>query len=432
MGPTFDSAATNSLGSAGPTYSQIRRGICPNTYNVTVSPSNPIPSVILKAIGLVESSWRQFDCDGDFASEWDWTLISGACAYGVMQVVYPGGTTWYDPGRLAGEIAYNIGTGTNFLIREKWNTLSTPTCRQIGENNHTRAEDWYYSVIAYRAWNDTNDPNRVSYNPKRPLYLEGNYGNFSYPYQERVWGYAAHPVNIGGQWWQPQRIPWVPRGIFGTWQAGNWQPPTWTPRPTFYYLPDIKANYNGWNSYIVVQNPRSDLTLAVDIALYNQDGTFNRWRLDPPIDNPPSYIRLAPHASRLLSVADAFQGWESFQGSAVIAASQDVAVVVENHNSSSGRTYAYNGIIPAGGPGDPTFERTGTTLYAPTFYNNAWEWNSTLDVMNTGSATANVQIQFKGALATVIPKARTTSRPMVVLRLQPRAFGAAPPGWDRW
>jgi len=82
MGPTFDSAATNSLGSAGPTYSQIRRGICPNTSNVTVSPSNPIPSVILKAIGLVESSWRQFDCDGDFASEWDWTLISGDCGYG--------------------------------------------------------------------------------------------------------------------------------------------------------------------------------------------------------------------------------------------------------------------------------------------------------------------------------------------------------------
>jgi len=141
MGPTFDNAATNSLGSAGPTYDQIRRGICPNTSNVTVSPSNPIPSVILKAIGLVESSWRQFDCDGDFTSEWDWTLISGACAYGVMQVVYPGGTTWYDPGRLAGEVAYNIGTGTNFLIREKWNTLSTPTCRQIGDNNHTRAED---------------------------------------------------------------------------------------------------------------------------------------------------------------------------------------------------------------------------------------------------------------------------------------------------
>jgi len=136
----------------------------------------------LKALGLVESSWRQFDCDGDYASEWDWTLISDACAYGVMQVVYSGGTTWYDPGRLAGEVAYNIGTGTNFLIREKWNNmLSTPTCRQIGENNHTWGEDWYYSIIAYNGWSSVNDPNRSDpaqppyYNPERPPYLEGDY-----------------------------------------------------------------------------------------------------------------------------------------------------------------------------------------------------------------------------------------------------------------
>jgi len=293
MGPTFDSAATNSLGSAGPTYSQIRRGICPNTSNVTVSPSNPIPSVILKAIGLVESSWRQFDCDGDFASEWDWTLISGDCGYGVMQITscMSTGCGWFTPSRVAGEIAYNIGTGTNFLIRDKWNWLSTPTCRQIGGNNHTYGEDWYYSVIAYNSWSNANDPNRNDpanppyYNPERPPYLESNYTEFSYPYQERVWGYTAHPVNIGGLWWQPQRIPWVPRGIFGTWQAGNWQPPTLTPRPTFYYLPDIKAtDWYGWywNSYIVVQNPLNDLTLAVDIALYNQNGTFKKWWLAPP------------------------------------------------------------------------------------------------------------------------------------------------------
>jgi hypothetical protein len=202
MDPTFDNAATNSLGSAGPTYDQIRRGICPNTSNVTVSPSNPIPSVILKAIGLQESSWRQFDCDGDFANEWDWTLISGACAYGVMQVVYPGGTTWYDPGRLAGEIAYNIGTGTNFLIREKWNLRSTPTCRQIGENNHVRAEDWYYAVTSYGpgGWSNYNNPNNTTrYLAERPPYREGDYTGKLYPYQEYIWGRMAHPSSLGGQ-----------------------------------------------------------------------------------------------------------------------------------------------------------------------------------------------------------------------------------------
>lgn len=288
MGPTFDNAATNSLYETGPTYDPIRRGICPNTYNVTVSPSNPIPSVTLKAIGLQESSWRQFDCDGDYASEWDWTLISGdsgACAYGVMQVVYPGGTTWYDSSRLAGEVAYNIGTGTNFLIREKWNLRSTPTCRQIGENNHVRAEDWYYAVTSYgpEGWsNDSNPNNTDRYHPDRPPYPEAKYIVWLYPYQEYIWGHMAHPSSLGGQQlWTPERVPWVPRGIFGPDSETGWYPATWTPRPTFYYLPEIKANVLDWNSYIVIQNPRSDLTLAVDIALRYQDSTFYKWWLDP-------------------------------------------------------------------------------------------------------------------------------------------------------
>ena len=408
MGPTFDDAATNSLYETGPTYDPIRRGICPDTEDVTVSPSNPIPSVILKAIGLQESSWRQFDCDGDYASEWDWTLMNEAiegCAYGVMQVVYPGAATWCDSGRLAGEVAYNIGTGTNFLIREKWNNmLSTPTCRQIGENNHTSAEDWYYSVIAYNRWDSDNDPNRSDpgelpyYNPERPPYLEGDFGDHNYPYQERVWGYAAHPVNIGGLWWQPQRIPWVPRGIFGTWQAGNWQPPEWTPRPTFYYLPDIMANWYDYNSDIVIQNPRSDLTLAVDIALYNDwDSTFNQWWLDPPPSNPPPYIRLDPEASRPIAVADRFPT-SSFFGSTVIAASQDVSVVVENQWRQAWWppcSCAYNGIA-ASDPLNPDWGQVGTTLYAPVITNDYYGWYSFVSLLNAGSATADVNVEYYG------------------------------------
>ena len=303
------------------------------------------------------------------------------------------GCGWFTPSRVAGEIAYNIGTGTNFLIREKWNKLDF----YIGDNNHTKGEDWYYAVLAYGpdGWSQESDPNNTTkFSPNRSPF-NGTQNPGLYPYQEVIWGYAAHPPTVGQQLWSPQRIPWVPRGIFGTQWPGNWQPARETPRPTFYYLPDIKANYNGWNSYIVIQNTHNDLTLAVDIALYNQDGTFNKWWLDPPVPpatQPPPYIRLAPRASRTIAVADRFSG-SSFNGSAVIAASQDVAVVVENQASSS--SYAYNGIT-AGGYGDPTFERTGTTLYAPTMYGNQWGWDSTVGVMNTGSATANVQIQFKG------------------------------------
>jgi len=204
-----------------------------------------------------------------------------------------------------------------------------------------------------------------------------------------IWGYAAHPQIVGSQLWTPVRIPWVPRGIFGPDSETGWQPARETPRPTFYYLPDIRANWYDWNSYIVVQNLRSDLTLAVDIALYNQNGTFNKWWLNP--DNSP--VRLAPRASRTIAVADRFPG-SSFNGSAVIAASQDVAVVVENQYGTS-RSYAYNGIA-ASDSLNPGWGQVGTTLYAPVIMRNYYGWDSGLILLNAGSATASGNIEYYG------------------------------------
>jgi hypothetical protein len=71
-----------------------------------------------------------------------------------------------------------------------------------------------------------------------------------------------------------------------------------------------------------------------------------------------------------------------------------VSVVVDDHNTSTGRTYSYNGVA-ATDPLNPGWGEVGTTLYAPSIYNNRWGYNSTLKVMNTGTSQAVVQIQFK-------------------------------------
>lgn len=379
LGSTFNNAATDSLANA-PDYDQIWRGVCPACYKVSVSTSEPIPSVILKALGWQESSWRQFDCDYPEVIDdaWDYTLISDDCGYGIMQMtscMYDG-CGWFTPDSVARYIDYNIGTGTNFLIREKWNKLDF----YIGSNNHTYPEDWYYAVIAYGpgGWSNSNNPNNGDFDPQRAPFDGSQYPE-DYPYQEVIWGHASHPQTVGSQLWTPVRIPWVPRGIFGPDSPSDWEPARETPRPTFYYLPDIKVNYNGWNSYIVIQNPHSDLTLAVDIALYNQDGTFNRWRLDPPIDDPPPYIRLAPHASRTLSVADAFHWWESFNGSAVISASEDVAVMVKQQGYD--KTFAYSGLRDSSVFGFSP----GTTIYLPISLDAYYGWYSHATVQNAGN-----------------------------------------------
>jgi len=385
LGSTFDDAATDSLVDA-PDYDQIWRGVCPNCSQVSVSTSEPIPNVTLKAVGFQESSWRQFDCDypDQVDDSWDYTLIADDCGYGIMQMtscMYDG-CGWFTPNSVASSISYNVGTGTNFLIR-KWNQRSC----YIGDRNHTDPEDWYYTVISYgpNGWSNLNNPNnKPRFLPDRPPYLDGEYDDYRYPYQEYIWGHMAHPSSLDSQeLWTAERVPWVPRGIFGPNHATDWEPPAWTPRPTFYYLPDIKANWYDWNSDIVIQNPLSDLTLAVDIALYNWgDGTFNKWWLDPPSDDPPPYIRLEPGASRTIAVADRFPDSDFIIGSAVNAASQDVAVVVENQHGNT--RYAYNGIA-ASDPLNSDWGQVGTELYAPVIMNDYYGWYSWVFLLNAGS-----------------------------------------------
>jgi len=139
LGSTFNDAATDSLANS-PDYDQIWRGVCPACYKVSVSTSEPIPSVILKAMGWQESSWRQFDCDypAQIDDSWDYTLISSDCGYGIMQMTscMSTGCGWFTPNSVAGYIDYNIGTGTNWLIK-KWNGLDF----YIGGNNHTKIQE---------------------------------------------------------------------------------------------------------------------------------------------------------------------------------------------------------------------------------------------------------------------------------------------------
>jgi len=159
----------------------------------------------------------------------------------------------------------------------------------------------------------------------------------------------------------------------------------WTPRPSFYYLPEIKANLDGWSYYIAIQNPRSDYTLAVDIAFYNSNGAFNKWWLDPPVppsDQPPPYIRLAPLASRVIAVTDRFT--TTFTGSAVIAASQDVAVsVIRVHQGSPYASDIYNAI-----------ESPSNTAYLPLLHRNNGSWNSEIVVQNVGSVDTSVTVSY--------------------------------------
>lgn len=326
MRPTFNKAANNTLGNGGPTYSQINRFLPPNTIQENVSDWRPIPHIILRGVAWQEAHWLQFaNSVGDSDNTYACTLVSSDCGYGLMQITscMNNGCGWFMPIRASGELTYNLGTGTNFLI-QKWNAAPF-----VGDNDHTSAEQWYYAVTAYNGWSSSNDPNNSTLDPRRPPYGEGSYANFSYPYQERVWGLMAHPemAQAGSRWlWRPVRVAAVPRGIFGL--GSGWQPPSRTPKPVFHLLQGIQVA-GGTGPSIVLRNVTTQ-TLAVDIVFYNTDHTFNRRWLDSS-SNPPwyrwPYIRLNANSSRALAVANIFPG-ENFAGYARISASEGIEIAL--------------------------------------------------------------------------------------------------------
>lgn len=334
--PTVNAAARNELGANGPPYEWINHGIPPVQEPVTAD--RPIPHLLLRGVAWQESRWLQFaDSVFDPDNRYACTLIghdpSGTCGFGMMQITtcmntpLPPDCGWVDPTRVSRELGYNLGTGTNFFIK-KWNVVP-----YVGDNDHTVTAQWYYAILAYNSWGSVNNPNSSSFHPQRPPYLEGNYSLYSYPYQEQVWGWMAHPERaapaptpVGWHWlWRPSNIAAIPRGIFP--DGSSWPPPD-TPLPLVHLLPDIRV-MNGIGPSIVLWNTTNQ-TLAVDVMFYNQDGTFNTRWLDPSPDPPYylyPYIRLGPNSSRTLQVSNIFPA--GFTGYARINASEGIEISLQ-------------------------------------------------------------------------------------------------------
>ena len=152
-----------------------------------------IPPKILYAIAFQESTWRQFDANGD-------PLIgSDGIGIGIMQV-----TSYVayglDVERLKTDIDYNIACGADILLEKRtW----TPV---IGDWDTRCYETWFYAVWAYNGWTAAN----------------------AYPYQ--VWRHVA-----GGPqgWWTGVPVTPVPKSSLVS-GLGVAVP---TPQPAHYWSP---------------------------------------------------------------------------------------------------------------------------------------------------------------------------------------------------
>lgn len=325
MGATFVQAAQNTLGSAAPTYEGIFTGRPP--VRQSVSPQRPLPQVLLRGIAWQESVWLQYLAAGPpYDGVNACTLISFDCGYGLMQVTscMSGGCNWLDPQRVSAELPYNLGAGVNILI-QKWNSVP-----YLGENDPTTPAEWYYAVLAYNGWSTLNDPNNSDrFDPFRPPFRESSLP-YRYPYQEKVYGWMAHPPHVGGEaLWRPTDIPPVPRGIFGLRSASSWTPPHETTRPLTHLFHNLR--YTPSRTLTLTVQNTTPYTLALDVLFYNADGSFNR-RYLPPSAQPPwfvePYLRVAPSGTFTLPLQSVFFT-ETFTGYLRAYASSGLSLTLE-------------------------------------------------------------------------------------------------------
>ncbi len=152
-----------------------------------------IPPKILYGIAFQESTWRQFDANGD-------PLIgSDGHGLGIMQVTSYGS---YDVDRLKTDIDYNIAAGADILV-VKWGYAPT-VIPVIGDGDPRCYENWFYAVWAYNGWKANN----------------------VYPY--RIWEHvAAGPAG----WWTGQPVTPVPTSSL----VDGFGVETPTPQPAHYW-----------------------------------------------------------------------------------------------------------------------------------------------------------------------------------------------------
>jgi hypothetical protein len=106
-----------------------------------------IPSVIMKSIARVESSFTQFTSNGR-------PFISSTNDIGVMQI---NDRSSFDRDMLKYDIDYNIEVGANILLY-KWDYVKN-TLPSIGDMDPNVLENWYFVLWAYNGWSKVNNPN---------------------------------------------------------------------------------------------------------------------------------------------------------------------------------------------------------------------------------------------------------------------------------
>lgn len=236
---TFDLAGSNLLPASAPQY--------PASGSV-----HSIPPTLLKAVGWVESGWRQFDNAGR-------PLVAPDFGYGIMQITsgmpgafgsVRGSIAPASQASVASDYVYNIAYGAQMLV-DKWN--NTP---RIGNGDPSVIENWYFALWAYNGWGWVNNPN----NPRFARVGTPAQNPATFPYQERVLYLVQHPPHdsAGNPLWKPLKVALPSASTIGN------TPHSFTPQATHSEpVPALSAVYRGATA--LSATPNSSVTVPVRV-----------------------------------------------------------------------------------------------------------------------------------------------------------------------
>ncbi len=156
-----------------------------------------------------------------------------------------------------------------------------------------------------------------------------------------------------------------------------------TPAPKFT-LPLVFRNFSGgWQSTFFVQNASSTNNLGIRISLFNTGTTTA---------SASKTVNVNPNESAIVDIMDAaFNGFGSGFGYATVEATDgtsNITVAMENfmNDPSIPQSAWFVGVPDA---------EAGTTFISPLAFNDySGGWNSGVQLVNVGTATANLTLQY--------------------------------------
>jgi hypothetical protein len=189
-----------------------------------------IPPTVLRAIGWVESGWRQATYAvprGQFGP----TIASSTCAYGLMQLA-SGMSIDATPTPLQQQIGSdfraNISAAAQ-LLTKNWNR-DPSALPYVGQHDPHIIEDWYFPIWAFHCFgagcagysihDNPDDPSlpwpRPTYNSPEQIASAASLDTSAYPYQELVYGLVLNPPQVEGHaLWHSIAVQLPPHGGVG-------------------------------------------------------------------------------------------------------------------------------------------------------------------------------------------------------------------------